>query len=172
VKLPNHFTSPKWSVEPGEKFSALWGTGYDSGRAFVELECDGKTLKSYWTAADRTQELDRVARHREDARRADVAGHLRPRKPRLLQRARRGRAVVEQAAHAVKWESFRSKLTPGQKETWTAVVTGPDAKRTAAEMVATLYDASLDHDNWPQRVRVPARVDQFSERQARLPTDP
>ena len=44
----------------------------------------------------------------------------------------------------VKWEHFSSKLGPAQKDTWTAVVSGPDAKRTVAEMVAGLYDASLD----------------------------
>ena len=44
----------------------------------------------------------------------------------------------------LKWEHFVSKLEPGKKETFTAVVTGPDAKRAVAEMVATLYDESLD----------------------------
>ena len=44
----------------------------------------------------------------------------------------------------VKWERFVSKLGPGDKETWTAVVTGPKAEKAAAEMVAGLYDASLD----------------------------
>ena len=52
----------------------------------------------------------------------------------------------------VAWEHFVSKLEPGQKETWTAVITGPDAKKAVAEMVAALYDQSLDaylpHD-WP-----------------------
>ena len=57
----------------------------------------------------------------------------------------------------VKWERFVSKLEPGQKETYTAVVTGPDAKKAVAEMVAAMYDASLDaylpHD-WMQRFNV------------------
>ena len=44
----------------------------------------------------------------------------------------------------VKWERFVSKLRPGQEETWTATITGPDAEKAVAEMVATLYDASLD----------------------------
>ena len=44
----------------------------------------------------------------------------------------------------IKWEHFVSKLTPGGKETWTAVITGPNAKTAAAEMVAGMYDASLD----------------------------
>ena len=45
---------------------------------------------------------------------------------------------------SVAWEHFVSKLQPGQRETWTAVITGPDAKHAAAEMVAALYDRSLD----------------------------
>ena len=40
--------------------------------------------------------------------------------------------------------AFHSKLEPAQKETWTAVITGPDAKKAVAEMVAALYDESLD----------------------------
>ena len=44
----------------------------------------------------------------------------------------------------MKWEHFTSKLEPAQKERWTAVITGPEAKKTAAEMVAALYDQSLD----------------------------
>src|SRR5262249_50749565 len=45
---------------------------------------------------------------------------------------------------SVKWEHFRSKLEPGRKETWTAIISGPDSKSAAAEMIAALYDASLD----------------------------
>ena len=152
VKLPNHFSSPKWSVEPGEKFTALWGTGYDTGRAFVELECNGRELKSYWTGADRTQEL--VELPVTEAMRGGVS--LRVTSVRE-NRVYSNQSIVDvpwsNKQLTVKWESFRSKLLPGQKETWTALVTGPDAQRTAAEMVATLYDASLDQfqpHSWPQ----------------------
>ena len=54
----------------------------------------------------------------------------------------------------VQWERFRSKLEPAQQETWTAVVRGADSVKAAAEMVATLYDASLDAfagHQWMQR---------------------
>ncbi|MDP7442590.1 MAG: alpha-2-macroglobulin family protein, partial [Verrucomicrobiota bacterium] len=44
----------------------------------------------------------------------------------------------------MKWERFVSKLRPGQEETWTATISGPDAEKTVAEIVATLYDVSLD----------------------------
>ena len=45
---------------------------------------------------------------------------------------------------SVTWEHFVSKLQPDQRETWTAVIAGPDAKKAVAEMVAALYDHSLD----------------------------
>ena len=44
----------------------------------------------------------------------------------------------------LRWEHITSKLQPGAKDVWTAVVSGPDGAAAAAEMVATLYDASLD----------------------------
>ncbi|MEL7533232.1 MAG: alpha-2-macroglobulin family protein, partial [Bacteroidota bacterium] len=42
------------------------------------------------------------------------------------------------------WSTFRSKLQPGQKEEWQLSIKGPKGEAVAAEMVATLYDASLD----------------------------
>jgi uncharacterized protein YfaS (alpha-2-macroglobulin family) len=44
----------------------------------------------------------------------------------------------------VSWETHRDKLDPGAKETWTMVVRGSKKEKVAAEMVAGLYDASLD----------------------------
>jgi uncharacterized protein YfaS (alpha-2-macroglobulin family) len=152
VKIPSHFSAPKWSAEPGETFTALWGTGYDRGRAFVEIECDGKLLQSYWTAANRTQEL--IEQPVTSAMRGGFTVRVTT--------VRENRAYLNQQIVTVpwtdrqltvRWEHFRSKLTPGQKETWTAVVTGPNAKRAPAEMVAALYDASLDQYqalHWPE----------------------
>ena len=36
VKIPNHFDAKTWTVEPGEDFVALWGTGYETGQALFE----------------------------------------------------------------------------------------------------------------------------------------
>lgn len=44
----------------------------------------------------------------------------------------------------IKWTTFRDRLTPGQKETWTLNVTRPDNKITNIQMMATLYDKALD----------------------------
>jgi len=152
VKIANRFAAPQWSVEPGAKFTALWGTGYDTGRAFVELECDGKPLKSYWTTRNRTQELIELP-VTEEMRGGFTVRVTYVRENRAYLNERVVQVPWSNKQLAIKWESFRSKLLPGQKETWSAVITAPDAKRAVAEMVAALYDASLDQylpHHWPQ----------------------
>jgi hypothetical protein len=150
VKIPNHVASPKWSVEPGESFLMLWGTGYDKGRAYIEIEHRGKVLKAFWTGAEKTQEV--VEQEITEAMRGGFTVRT--------TYVRENRGYVQQT-HVnvpwsnkkldVKWERFVSKLEPGQKETWTAIVTDPDKKISPSEMVAALYDASLDaylQHNW------------------------
>lgn len=44
----------------------------------------------------------------------------------------------------LKWTSFRDKLRPGQQEEWRLSVLYPDGRPAEAELLATLYDASLD----------------------------
>lgn len=40
--------------------------------------------------------------------------------------------------------SYRDKMIPGSKEEWVLKITGPNAQKVSAEVVASMYDASLD----------------------------
>lgn len=42
------------------------------------------------------------------------------------------------------WQTFRDRLTPGQKEQWTLHVARPDGKPAQGQLLATMYDKSLD----------------------------
>ncbi len=44
----------------------------------------------------------------------------------------------------ISYETFRDKLKPGQKEEWRLKISGPQGEKIAAEMLAAMYDASLD----------------------------
>ena len=44
----------------------------------------------------------------------------------------------------ISYETFRDKLMPGDNETWTVKISGAKGDRVAAEMLAGMYDASLD----------------------------
>lgn len=150
IKVPQHVALPKSAIEPGEEFVALWATGYDEGRAFIEIEHRHQLLERFWTQPGRTQHQVRKAV--TEALRGGFTLHV--------TQVRENRAYL--TSHHIEvpwsnkeldlaWEHFTSKLEPGQKETWSLVVrptrpaaNAPTAERFAAELAAALYDASLD----------------------------
>ena len=143
LKIPQLVASAKASVEPGEEFSCVWGSGYETARAFVEVEHRGKLLQSFWTEPGATQVL--VKQKIDEAMRGGFT--LRTtmvRENRAYLHSQRVDVPWSNKTLTLKWEHFVSKLEPAQKETWTAVVSGPDAKHAVAELVAAMYDASLD----------------------------
>jgi len=57
----------------------------------------------------------------------------------------------------IEYKSFRSKLLPGAEEKWTLKILGPKKEVEMAEMLASMYDASLDdikgHNWWANLYR-------------------
>lgn len=52
----------------------------------------------------------------------------------------------------LKWETFRDRMQPGQRQEWRLRVTHPDGTPADAELMAAMYDASLDEfveHEWP-----------------------
>ncbi|WP_027392572.1 alpha-2-macroglobulin family protein [Aquimarina latercula] len=50
----------------------------------------------------------------------------------------------EPTALTIETNTFRDKLQPGQQETWSFTVKGPKGDKVTAELLASMYDASLD----------------------------
>jgi hypothetical protein len=168
IKIPQLLAAPKWSLEPGEELAALWGTGYDAGRAFIEIEHRHQMIERYWTQPGRTQQ--QLKRAVTEAMRGGFTLHVtQVRENRAYLVSRHVDVPWSNKQLALSWEHFTSKLGPSQKETWTLVVSNPVAaevtRRTdgsesassrrrlpdGAELVAALYDASLDQfapHNW------------------------
>jgi hypothetical protein len=143
IRVPNVVASPSWKVEPGNEFTLFWGSGYNEGRAFFEVEHRGKILQAYWTEPGRTQATLKVP-VTEAMRGGFTVRATFVHENRAYLTSRHVDVPWSNKDFTVKWESFRSKLEPGKKETFTAIITGPDAKRAVAEMVAAVYDQSLD----------------------------
>src|SRR6185503_11777999 len=119
--------------------TALWGTGYEQGRAFVEIEHRNRILKRYWTAPDATQA--KIQQAVDEGMRGGFTVHVtQVRENRAYLDSRRVEVPWSNKQLELKWEHFTSKLGPAQKETWTAVVTGPQAQKASAELAAALYD--------------------------------
>ena len=156
IKVPDLLAAPSWSMQPGQEFVAVWGSGYARARAFVEIEHRGRWLARYWTSAEQTQV--QIKQSIEEVHRGGLSMRVTMvRENRAYLHARKIEVPWKNKDLTVQWERFRSKLEPAQQETWTAVVRGADSVKAAAEMVATLYDASLDAfagHQWMQRFGV------------------
>ncbi|MFM7135772.1 MAG: hypothetical protein ACKO1M_01705, partial [Planctomycetota bacterium] len=149
VKRPFVMKAASTSVETGSEFQAVVGTGYDTGRALVEISQSGNVLERFWTEPGRTQwpvSFEAAAANRGGF---TVRAWL----------VRDGRLHVQSQTVDVPWtdkqlaielERFTLRTEPGAKEVWRAKITnvadpvsGPAAPQ-AAEMLALLYDQSLD----------------------------
>jgi uncharacterized protein YfaS (alpha-2-macroglobulin family) len=52
----------------------------------------------------------------------------------------------------IETKTFRDKLEPGVPETWSFTIKGPDGEKVSAELLASMYDVSLDQfapHQWP-----------------------
>ena len=152
VKLPlvlSKTANQQQQVELGETFSFIWGSGYESARARIELSKNGKTLKTFWTQKGNTQETVEIPVTQQ------LAGGFKVRiaqfrDGRMLNKTFHVSVPVKDKKLNVEWQRFRSKLVPGGAEVWTARVTLPNGTPADAEMLALLYDRSLDslESNW------------------------
>jgi uncharacterized protein YfaS (alpha-2-macroglobulin family) len=161
IKIPHLLGAPDWEAQPGNEFMALWGTGYGTGRAFIEIEHRHQMIQRFWTAPGQTQQQIKLAV--TEAMRGGFTLHVtQVRQNRAFLDSRKIEVPWKNKGLDLKWEHFVSKLQPAQKETWTLEVRNPNsekqnAEKEVAELVATLYDESLDaftpHD-WLQRFEI------------------
>ncbi|MBT3293971.1 MAG: hypothetical protein HN919_18650 [Verrucomicrobia bacterium] len=156
LRVPSVVAAPAWSLQPGDSFTALWGSGYETARAYIEIEHRGKMLRAFWSDTERTQEV--IEQTVTEAMRGGFTLHVTQlRENRAYLTSRKIDVPWRNKELSITWEHMVSKLEPGQTETWTAVIEGPDAESAVAEMVAGLYDKSLDAfnpHNWQQRFNV------------------
>ena len=143
TKRPFHTSAPSWSVEPGNSVSVLWGSGHEEARACVEWYQNRKLLRREWSAEGRTQQM--FTYPIKEANRGGITVVIRQvTMNRLHQMQRVIRVPWTNKELKLRWEHIVSKLEPGVKESWTAVIEGAGGEAAVAEMVATMYDASLD----------------------------
>lgn len=156
LKIPFLLAAPKWSLDPDEELTAIWGSGYETARAYIEVEHRGKLLQSFWTDPGVTQVAIKQE-VQEDMRGGFFLRVTMVRENRAYLESRKIEVPWSNKELTVKWEHFVSKLKPGEQESWTAVVKGPKANEAVAELVAGLYDASLDAylpHNWQSMFNV------------------
>ncbi len=145
----NQFKVLKDNCEPGEKALILAGSS-EKTNVLLEIEQDGKILeKRRMMFNDEKQSIEIPIL---EEYRGNIALHYTFIKDnRLYSETSTINVPYTNKELDIRFETFRDKLQPGEKEQWKLKITGKKADKVMAEMVATLYDASLDvfrSNNW------------------------
>ncbi len=139
----NFVTTIKNSCEPGEKAKYLIGSSETGSKIYYEIEHKGKIIKSEWITLNNEQKIIEIPI--TEIHRGNLSVHL--------TMVKHNRAYpfndlitvpYSNKELDISFSSFRNKLYPGEQEEWKLLIKGKKGDKVAAEMVATLYDASLD----------------------------
>ena len=143
INIPFYARPLSYSSRPGDVFEMLWGTGYDEGRAFVEIVSDTGVLQSFWTNEGSTQQIIKQ-NVTEDMRGGFIVTVFYVRENRNYTTNYYISVPWDNKNISMHFESFRDTLLPGEPEIWRIKLSAEKAGLDAAEMVGTLYDSSLD----------------------------
>ena len=108
-----------------------------------EVEYDGKIVKKQWLKLNNEQKLIYIPIKEEY--RGGVCIHLLSVKhDRYFTNEQVITVPYTNKELDLEFETFRDKLLPGEKEDWKIKIKAKNGDKVAAEMLATMYDASLD----------------------------
>lgn len=142
LPLPAWLSSAQDSLRPGQAAQVLIGSGFDHAAARLEVESGGRLLQGEWLTLRNEQRLISLP--------AAPAGPLYVRlvlvqDGRFYQRELTLMVAEPARPLALDISTFRDKLQPGEKETWRVTIRNSQQQPAAAELLATLYDQSLDY---------------------------
>ncbi len=133
----------KSNYEPGETAQILVSTSYTDVKILSRLEHRGTIIKEEWLTVSNGQTLVSVP-ITEDFR-GNVTLHLTAiRHYRLYSGTQTIIVPWTNKQLRVETSVFRDKMLPASKEEWRLKVSGMKGEKIAAELLAAMYDASLD----------------------------
>jgi hypothetical protein len=130
----------KTNAEPGEKASFIAASSYSNVTCLYELEGEERHEHSFITPSMKSQETI----VKESDRGGLQASAYFVKFGRVYSASHYITVPFSNKDLVIEYASFRNKLLPGQKEEWKLTVKNKKGDKAVAEMLATLYDASLD----------------------------
>jgi len=131
-----------YRTEPGETITLDIGSYDKEAYVLYEIEHDNQIVERKWLQPNGRQSLDIKV---EEKHRGNLHFHLTT--------VQNGRFYTKGGTIYVPWsnkdlsieyQTFRNKLYPGDKEEWKIKISGPKGDKVSAELLASMYDASLD----------------------------
>lgn len=135
--------SLKSICEPGETAEFLIGSAVENAEVYYELELKGVILKKEKIVLSKNQRIVSIPIKEEYRGNVSVHFYL-VNKGRYFEDNYTIVVPYSNKELTVSFETFRDKLLPGQNETWKLNISGPKKEKVVAELLISMYDASLD----------------------------
>ena len=131
------------NVEPGGRAKIIFGSSLSGVKVLYEIEEDGKIISSKWLHINNNQQLLEFPILEEH--RGGLAVHfVFVKDSRVYAQTLNINVPFTNKELQISFESFRDKLLPGQQEQWKLKIAGKKGDKVMGEMLASMYDASLD----------------------------
>lgn len=130
-------------AEPGEKAQFIIGTSEENTKILYEIELHDSIIQSQWLTLSNAQKLIEIP-VKEEYRGNFSVHFIFIKNNRVYSHSDIVTVPYTNKELDIEFSTFRNKLMPGQKEEWLLKIKGKNGDKVAAEMMATLYDASLD----------------------------
>ncbi len=137
------FSAVNYICEPGDIAKFLIGSSGKDIKVLFETEVKGKITEKKWITLSNEQKLIEIPVI--EAYRGNATVHFTYIKDSRLYS--NSQAIIVPYTNKqidIEFMTFRDKLQPGEQEEWQLKIKGTKGDKIAAEMLATLYDASLD----------------------------
>lgn len=143
VKAASLIVPGKAKALPGQTVSIHAGTSYEDARILVEQKKEGQTISRKWISlGGEVTEIDFPV---DESMRGGFACEVSwIRNNRSYQHVQQVAVPFSNKELDVTLETYRTELTPGGKEDWKIKVAGDDDEPAMTELLASMYDASLD----------------------------
>ncbi len=137
------FSTVKGAGEPGEEAEFMWGSAAGNVTALLEVYHKNDVIEKRWIKAG--DDKNTLTFPIKEAYRGNFGFSLFfVKNGRLHQTSQNIRVPWSNKDLKISYETFRDKLKPGQEEEWRIKISGAKKDLVAAEMLAGMYDASLD----------------------------
>jgi len=137
------FSYDKYSAQPGETVTIYLGSSYKDVQILYELETKGKTVKT--EIINLSSELKKIEIPVDETFLGGAtANFMFIKDGRLYSFSHRIEVYWLDKQLDLKFITFRDKTLPGSAENWKIKIKDHSGNPADAEMMATLYDASLD----------------------------
>lgn len=144
VKTPNWFVQVDKTFAPGKPAVLLFGSSEEDVYAFLDIYKNSRDFETKIIRLSNSVEKITIPYSERDENKTVSVQITFVKHGKSYSNSAKIELPLPSKELTMKWEVFRDKLKPGQNETWTLSIKKPDGQPADAQLLASMYDASLD----------------------------